>query len=73
MTDRVEILRLQARARTLGMVCNLAFDEDGHLSGVFFREKWLDPLTFAEMARREIWSRDARAYLTNARRRATFS
>jgi hypothetical protein len=49
-THRAELEKLQAKLRKGGEVCNFYVGPEG-IESVFFRNRWRDPLSFAEMAR----------------------
>jgi hypothetical protein len=49
-THRRELEELQKKLRDSGQVCNFWIGPEG-IESVFFRDKWRDPLSFAEMAR----------------------
>lgn len=62
MTDKEELLRLQNKARTAGRICNFYFNTEGHIDGVFYKDRIYDPLTFAEKEREEFAFNDSRSF-----------
>lgn len=64
-TDRRELQELQRKLRDAGQVCTFAREtEDGPITGVFFCNRWHDPLSFAELARSILpWWKGSPTYL----------